>query len=406
MTTATATQSWINKGANDLPDWLRPHMQGKREPNGTFLIITRALSKWQKDDKPLSARVLVSNIVLLRDDIAYTCPAAEAKELLAGLDAAEAPVPPVSSSNGSGTNLAPSAADIRQRNPATRIKTRAAPQSKTQRRVGVAAPQRQQAYAPAKGSRPTIEWLHVDRLSLDISYQRSTDNDASRRLIASIAAKFDWRLCTPLVVSRRPDGSFAVIDGQHRLLAARLRKMDDLPCCVFTYDSPQDEARMFVAANRSRKPMNRLDDFHAAIAAGDDEALQVRQLITDAGLTVARNTSSSAWAAGEIAFTGSVASVLRKHGAATTSQALTMIAEAFPDQKVTQAGSIFLGIVKVLTDAKLGQDQDRLFRALLKYDADEWGSFVTGLKGGDTRATAIRDALMMAYDETPTEDNQ
>ena len=62
--------------------------------------------------------------------------------------------------------------------------------------------------------------------------------------------------------------------------------------------------------------MNRLDDFHAALAAGDSEAHQVRQLVTDAGLTIARNTSSTAWHAGEIAFTASIASTLRKHGAA------------------------------------------------------------------------------------------
>jgi hypothetical protein len=248
-----------------------------------------------------------------------------------------------------------------------------------------------------------IEWIPPTELQIDDAYQRRTENQASQRLIASIAANFDWRLCTPLVVSRRADGTFAVIDGQHRTLAARLRGMDDLPCCVFTYDSPEEEAKMFIAANRQRKAMNRLDDFHAAIAAGDDEALQVLQLVTDAGLTIARNTASSAWKAGEIAFTASIASTLRKHGPGIVSAALTNIAEAFPDQKVVHSGSIFLGIVKVLASPPEGFDPDRLFQALLRYDADGWGSFVTGLKGGDTRASAIRDALLMAYEETAPE---
>jgi hypothetical protein len=48
------------------------------------------------------------------------------------------------------------------------------------------------------GSQPTIEWIHLNRLSIDGAYQRSTENEASRRLINSIAAKFDWRLCAPL----------------------------------------------------------------------------------------------------------------------------------------------------------------------------------------------------------------
>ena len=62
-----------------------------------------------------------------------------------------------------------------------------------------------------------------------------------------------------------------IIDGQHRWAAA-VRRGDllQLPCCLFTYDNPEDEARMFIVANRARKPMNRLDDFHAALAAADE----------------------------------------------------------------------------------------------------------------------------------------
>ena len=263
----------------------------------------------------------------------------------------------------------------------------------------------QTKYGKPLGNPPTIEWLAVESLIIDDTYQRTVENQASQRLIRSIAAKFDWRLCAPLIVSRREDETFAVIDGQHRTLAAKLHgDIPHLPCCVFKYKGPEEEAKMFIAANRARKPMNRLDDFHAALAAADSEALEILQLINEAGLKVARNTSSSSWAPGEIAFTASIASTLRKHGRAIVSAALTNLSEAFPDQKVKQAGSIYLGLVKIFVSPPDGFDPDRMFRALLKYDADEWGSFVTGLKGGDTRATAIRDALLMAYEETPAEE--
>jgi hypothetical protein len=183
-----------------------------------------------------------------------------------------------------------------------------------------------------------IEWIPVGELSLEASYQRSVDNQASQRLIASIAAAFDWRLCAPLIVSRRADGTFVVIDGQHRTMAAKLRGMDDLPCCVFTYENPADEAKFFIAANRSRKPMNRLDDFHAALSAGDNDAHQIRQLVTDAGLSIARNTASAAWKPGEIAFTASIASTLRKHGAAIAGRALTIVAERSPIRRLCIPG--------------------------------------------------------------------
>lgn len=57
---------------------------------------------------------------------------------------------------------------------------------------------------------------------------------------------------------------------------------------------------MFIVANRARKPINRLDDFYAAVAAGDEDALEIQQLVTSAGLRVARNTSATGWRPGEV----------------------------------------------------------------------------------------------------------
>lgn len=380
MTVTSSDQHWINRGSNPLPSWLSPHVSADRQPNGSFEIRSMI------GKSEVSAKVHVGHAVILHRDIAYTRILGEADELIAELEemdrAAPAPV-------GPGKNVDKSCA---AKAPAARG-----------RAAGKVKPtERKRAYPEPLGDPPTIEWIKVDRLSIDAVYQRSTDNDASRRLIASIAANFDWRLCAPLVVSRRPDGTLSVIDGQHRTVAAKQRgDIPHMPCCVFNYDGPEEEARMFISANRARKAMNRLDDFHAALAAADEDALEINRLVTEAGLTITRNTSSSAWKPGEIAFTASIASTLRKHGEQVVSAALTNIAEAFPDQKVVHSGSIFLGIVKMLTSPPEGFDPDRMFQALLRYSAEEWGSFVTGLKGGDTRATAIRDALLMAYEEVP-----
>lgn len=375
---------WINRGDNQIPEWLIPHVADPRGANGSFEIRT-VIGK-----AALQARVHVGHAVILRRDVAYTRAVGEVDDLIVELEEMDRKAPaPI----GPGKNVDKSCAP-------KKIAARAPAKP--------SAPERKRAYPEPLGDPPTIEWIKVDRLSIDSVYQRSTDNDASRRLIASIAANFDWRLCAPLVVSRRPDGTLSVIDGQHRTVAAKQRgDIPHMPCCVFNYSGPEEEARMFISANRARKPMNRLDDFHAALAAADEDALEINRLVNDAGLAVSRNTSSTAWAPGEIAFTASIASTLRKHGAQIVSAALTNIAEAFPGQKVVHSGSIFLGIVKVLTSPPQDFDPDRLFQAMLRYDAEGWGSFVTGLKGGDTRATAIRDALLMAYEEVlaaPTEE--
>lgn len=130
----------------------------------------------------------------------------------------------------------------------------------------------------------------------------------------------------------------------------------------------------------------------------------VRQLVEDAGLQVARCTSSTAWKPGDVAFIGGIATALRNHGRAIVSAALTNLAEAFPDQIVKQGGSIFTGLVSILARPPEGFDPDRLFRALLLFDADDWGGFVERLKGGRTRGDAMRQAILEAYGAVPAED--
>lgn len=93
--------------------------------------------------------------------------------------------------------------------------------------------------------------------------------------------KIRLRLCAPLVVSRRADDTLTIIDGQYRWMAVcRRSDIPQLPCCVFRYANIEEEARMFIIANRARKPINRLDDYFAALAATAEDALEIRDLVS------------------------------------------------------------------------------------------------------------------------------
>ena len=359
-------KAWVNASAA-TPEWIKEHMVGPVEANGSFLIRTRECQ----------ARVHRGHVVVEHRGCAYACESHEMISLVKRLRA-DAGVPSIAVGPGKRLDRSGAAPVSRQR----------------QAKAGA----RRMTYPEPLGAMPTIEWVHVGRLSIDTGYQRSIDNEASRRLIASIAANFDWRLCAPLVVSRRGIEDLIVIDGQHRTMAAlRRRDIPQLPCCVFNYAGPEEEARMFIAANRARKPMNRLDDFHAALAAADEDAMEIQKLVTDAGLKVARNTASNAWQPREIAFTAAIASSIRKHGPAVVSAALTNMAEAFPEERLTHGGLIFLGLIKILSQPPADFDPDRLFEVLKQRTAEQWGEAVFRLKGGDTRGSAMRQAMLDVY---------
>jgi hypothetical protein len=355
-----------------MPDWMPHHIAGSIEPNGTFALETDLGH----------IRVHPGNAVIERCGAVWVRPIEEAGDFMDNLEL---------SADSTITNIGPGKVRQFGTGGSSKDKTKSGDRKTNDRRP---------RYLPPVGSQPSIEWIHLNRLSIDSTYQRSTDNEASRRLIASIAAKFDWRLCAPLVVSRRADDMLTIIDGQHRWMAAcRRDDIPQLPCCVFRYESMQEEARMFIVANRARKPINRLDDYFAALAAADEDALEIQRLITGAGLSISRNISSAAWRSGEVAFTSAIANAIRRFGPAITLAALTNMAVAFPGQKLTHGGAIFGALVRIMSQPGPDFDPDRLMSALQTRRADEWGLYAVGLNSGDRRVAALRDAIVDAYDK-------
>jgi hypothetical protein len=168
---------------------------------------------------------------------------------------------------------------------------------------------------PALGSPPTLEWRAVGELHIDASYQREINAGPSQTLIRRIAMFWDWGLCQPLAVSRRPNGSFTIVDGQHRASAAKLRgDIAHLPCVITSYASAGDEAAAFVALNQQRRPLSGLDVFKAALAAGDMEATQVNIALTDAGLRIASSTNLASLPPGAMSNVRGLQRCYRIHG--------------------------------------------------------------------------------------------
>lgn len=109
-------------------------------------------------------------------------------------------------------------------------------------------------FAPAIGNMPSLQWCRLDQLQVDDAYQRSIDTPGSQSMIRTIARNWNWDLCQPLFVARRSDTRLYVVDGQHRLAAARMRSdIDQLPCIVSLTDGPAQEASLFSEFNRHRR---------------------------------------------------------------------------------------------------------------------------------------------------------
>lgn len=140
------------------------------------------------------------------------------------------------------------------------------------------------------GPRPELAWLPVAMLSVDSAYQRTIDGRVSQAAIGRIAAGFRWA-CFGVVMVAAADGGgdgWVIIDGQHRVEAARRCKLSTVPCIIVPASSRGEQAQIFLATNRLRVTVNPYAMHHAQIAAGEQTALDTQALADKAGIEIPR----------------------------------------------------------------------------------------------------------------------
>lgn len=121
---------------------------------------------------------------------------------------------------------------------------------------------------PAKldaGTAPMLQWLRIDQLVVDDSYQREL-KPGNWSAIRRIAQQFKWSRFSPVFVAPVEGGRFAIIDGQHRTHAAAICGFDSVPCQVVQM-TVEEQAASFAAVNGLVTKVTPWQIFKAALAA-------------------------------------------------------------------------------------------------------------------------------------------
>lgn len=137
------------------------------------------------------------------------------------------------------------------------------------------------------GPRPELAWLPLAMLSIDQSYQRTIDGRISQKSIGQIADNFRWSCFGVVMVAAKGDG-WVIIDGQHRVEAARRCKLATVPCIIVPAGTAQEQAKIFLATNETRVRVNVYALHHARLAAGDEDARAIDDLARKAGIDIPR----------------------------------------------------------------------------------------------------------------------
>lgn len=113
------------------------------------------------------------------------------------------------------------------------------------------------------------------KLFVDYGYQRPVSNQK----VNMMKSNFDEKALTTLVVSKREDGTFAIIDGQHRYKAGFDMGIEFFYCQVFINLTYQQEADLFYKLNVQRGIVKSTLQFKASLEAGHDKSENVKNIV-------------------------------------------------------------------------------------------------------------------------------
>lgn len=136
------------------------------------------------------------------------------------------------------------------------------------------------------GVEATITTLRTDTLMVDHGVQRGLNVARAE----AMAKDFKEEGLGVLAVSHRADGSYHIVDGQHRWEACKRAGKKFVQCKVYSGLSKQDEAALFRVLNQT-KIVNALDRFRVKVVEGEPTAVDINGIIEKVGWRVPIQTT-------------------------------------------------------------------------------------------------------------------
>lgn len=208
---------------------------------------------------------------------------------------------------------------------------------------------------------------------------------------------WDPDVLLPAIVSKRKDGCYYTLDGQHsNAVAVRVEgpgfKRD---CMVYVGLTPEKEAKLFLSANRDRKPVRPYDNFRVALTARDPLAMQVNAEVTARKLEVSNGTSTNR--------VGAVQALLAigAKRAGLVERVLTVSEGAWGRGEVSWDNMMLRALSIVLDVNWDAIDDKRLIKALQSAQVGQWKqaaiAAAPGGGGSVSRSTPLAMAIVNKY---------
>lgn len=177
-------------------------------------------------------------------------------------------------------------------------------------------------------------------LNVDTSYQRLL----SEAKVGKIARIFDPEAFGELVIGQRPDGTYWVIDGQHRWKAMQKLGWTDqlVPCHVIPDMTPEREAKLYDLYNGNRGMPRITDQFKARVRYGDPEAMKIMSIVNEVGFEIFYGHGAPP--RGQVGAVSALLRIYRFGKEGDLLKVLNVCNEAWPDSLSSVKGELLLGM--------------------------------------------------------------
>lgn len=204
------------------------------------------------------------------------------------------------------------------------------------------------------GPEPKLEWIDLSTLIVDHSYQREAHQLHAQKILKA----FRWAYFQAITVTPLENGKYAVIDGQHRIMAVRNHpSVERVPCVVVGPATVAEQAKGFVIMNEMHKRITPVEMYWAGLAAEDPEYLRIAHMLGRAGLDVHTQSGGATPPRTTLAI-NTIRKVYRRHGEQYLEAALGAMVKAWPTTPNSSGATIIEASELILrTNADIVADQ-------------------------------------------------
>src|SRR5699024_7602729 len=205
--------------------------------------------------------------------------------------------------------------------------------------------------------------IPVSILRVDNSYQKPLDNNHVKKIVKN----FDPVGVGQIHVSKRPDNTFWVFDGQHRLAVYRTLGIEKIKGIVYEGLTIVEESKGYDFYNTIKK-QSPLDKEKALITELDKDALIRKEVVESQGLEIDYQRTNTV---DKIQAVGAIKKIYDKGGRNDLKEVLHILSRSFGNHKKYYQAMIMLGLHRFITEHRDEFDKKWLINRLKKFGVKE-----------------------------------